>query len=111
MQSCKQNWRGGGSPQARKKRELEKYFNDLRRGISNVPALLQGTPEMPLTELGLERYEISPVEPLHDVKGHLSNIIEELRVTLTGKVREVDGIIGSVLGKETLREDQTTGKE
>ena len=66
---------------------------------------------MPLTELGLERYEISPVEPLHDVKGHLSNIIEELRVTLTGKVREVDGIIGSVLGKETLREDQTTGKE
>ena len=59
---------------------------------------------MPLTELCLENYEVSPVEPLHDLKGHLSNIIEELRVTLTGEVKEkVDIIVGSVLGKETLR--------
>ena len=27
---------------------------------------------MPLTQLGLENYEISPVEPLHDIKGHFS---------------------------------------
>ena len=88
----------------KKKPQLEKELDELRRGITNVPALLQGVPEMPLTELCLENYEVSPVEPLHDLKGHLSNIIEELRVTLTGEVKEkVDIIVGSVLGKETLR--------
>ena len=88
----------------KKKPQLENEFNELRRGITNVPALLQGTPETPLEELCLANYEISPVEPLHDLKGHLSNIIEELRVSLTGNVREkVDVIVSTVLGKETLR--------
>ena len=59
---------------------------------------------MPLTQLGLDCYKISPVEPLHDIKGHLSNIIDELRAALTGKVREeVDMIFSSALGKDTLR--------
>ena len=94
----------GLSTAKKRKPQLEKEFDELRRGITNVPALLQGAPEMPLTQLGLENYEISPVEPLHDIKGHLSNIIEEIRITLTGKVREeVDMIFSSALGKETLR--------
>ena len=50
-----------------KKPELEKEFNELRGGIVNVLALLQGIPETPLCEIGLEHYEISPVEPLHDI--------------------------------------------
>ena len=50
-----------------------------------MPPLLQGVPQTPLGEICLERYEISPVE---DVKGHLSNLIDELRVVLTGEVKE-----------------------
>ena len=87
-------------------------FDELRRGIVNVPALLQGAPETPLVDLCLDKYEISPVEPLDDLKGHLSNLIDELRVALTGKVKEkVEVIVSSVLGKETLRGSDYIGKE
>ena len=30
-----------------------------------------------IEDLYLEKYEISPVEPLHDIKGHIANLIEE----------------------------------
>ena len=94
----------GLSTSRKRKPELEKDFDKLRRGIVNVPALLQGVPETPLADLSLDKYEVSPVEPLHDVKGHLSNLIDELRVLLTGEAKErVDVIVTSVLGKETLR--------
>ena len=69
-----------------------------------MPALWQGVAGTPLQDIYLDHYEISPVEPLHDIKGHLSNLIEELRATLTGDVKQsVELIVGSVLGKETLR--------
>ena len=66
----------------KKKPQLEKQFDELRRGILNVPALIQDIPETPLCEIRLEYYEVSPVEPLHDIKGHLSNLIDELRISL-----------------------------
>lgn len=91
-----------GVPTQGKKKE--KNLDDLRRGITNVPALLQGVPAKPLHEFGLEHYEISPVEPLHDIKGHLSNIIEKLRVSLSGEVKQkVEEICSAVLAKDTLR--------
>ena len=64
----------GLSTGRRTRPELEKDFDELQRGIVNVPALLQGAPETPLADLCLDRYENSPVEPLHDIKGHLSNL-------------------------------------
>ena len=88
----------------KKRQELEKDFDELRRGIVNVPALLQGCPETNVGHLCLDKYEISPVEPLHDVKGHLSNLIDEIRPLLKGEAKKrVDVIANSVLGKETLR--------
>ena len=96
--------RRGLSTARKRKPELERDFDELCRGIVNVPALLQGSPETPLTNLHLDKYEISPVEPLHDVKGHLSNLIDEIRAILTGEAKErVVAIANSVLGKETLR--------
>ena len=88
----------------KKRQELEKDFDELRRGIVNVPALLQGCPETNVGHLCLDKYEISPVEPLHDVKGHLNNLIDEIRPLLKGEAKKrVDVIANSVLGKETLR--------
>ena len=55
-----------------------------------MPALLQGVPETPLPEPFLGNYEISPVEPLYDIKGHLSNIIEELTVSLMAEAKKED---------------------
>ena len=89
----------------KRKPELEREFHELRRGIVNVPALLQGIPEKPLAELNLYRYEVSPIEPLHDLKGHLSNLIDEIKVAVTGPAKQkVECICSSVLAKETLRD-------
>ena len=55
----------------RKKPILEQDFDDLRLGISNFPALLQESPEATLQSLNLQCYEVSPTEPLHDLKGHI----------------------------------------
>ncbi len=54
-----------------KKPELSEQFDNLRQGLNDVPALLQPTPIQPtpnanLHDLNLEKYEISPSEPLHD---------------------------------------------
>ena len=91
-------------PGNKRKPQLEKEFDELRRGIVNVPALIQGIPETPLSELHLHHYEISPIEPLHDLKGHLSNLIDQVKVAVTGPAKQkIECICSSVLAKETLR--------
>ncbi len=47
-------------------------------GVQRVPSLLVTKPEQPLTELNLDTYTILDCEPLHDLKGHLTNVLEEL---------------------------------
>ena len=76
-----------GMATANKKPQLEKQFDELRRGIVNVPAFIQDIPETPLCEIGLEYCEVSPVEPLYDIKGHRSNLTDELRIYLNGEVK------------------------
>ena len=49
-------------------------------------------------------YEVAPVEPLHDIKGHIHNLIEELQKRVVGIVlSEVKKVIDTALSKETLR--------
>ena len=70
----------GYSTMGKKMAQLEKEFDDLRKGISNV----QQTPQATLESLNLEKYEVFATEPLHDLKGHVRNIIEE-------SVKKADG--------------------
>ena len=84
----------------KRKKELEMDFDELRRGITNVPALLHGVPDKSLVEYGLQNYEISPIEPLHDTKGHLSNMIDEIKILPNGPAKEK--VCSSVPSKETL---------
>ena len=94
----------GISTCGKKRVELDKELLQLQKGISNIPALLQPTPEMTLSSAKLENYEVCPTEPLHDLKGHFSALItaassiaeEEVSVILN-EVKE------SVLNKNTLR--------
>ena len=72
----------------KKKPALEKQFKELRGGINSFPALLQDHPESSLSSINLERYEVSPTEPLHDLKGHLSNVIDETFAITSGTVRK-----------------------
>ena len=94
----------GVSVVGKKKPQLQTELEELRRGITNVPALLQNTPNVPLDSIYLHNYEILPTEPLHDIKGHLSNVTDELLAHTTGNVKKkLSSIYSSVLGKETLR--------
>ena len=69
------------------KKELEAEFTDLRKGYCNFPALISSNPECCLVEIHIQQYEVAPTEPLHDFKGHMANIIGEVRHTTTGKIR------------------------
>ena len=87
----------------KKKPQLETDLEELRRGVTNVPALLQNTPETPLDSLYLHNYEISSTEPLHDIKSHLSNVAELLAQTTDNIKKKLSSVYESVLGKEILR--------
>ena len=88
----------------KKRPELDKDFEEIKMGIVSVPALLQSRPSEPLELLHLECYEVSPVEPLHDIKGHFSNVIEEsISNAPEGLKNELEKIKAAVLNKDTLR--------
>ena len=48
------------------------------KGVVRVPALLLTNPTQSLSTLNLSRYEVIASEPLHDLKGHIINLITEL---------------------------------
>lgn len=86
------------------KLELQKEFHTQRKGITNFPALLTSNPQVDLVETNLHHYEISPSEPLHDLKGHMANLIGEIKGRVTGLTKtEVDKVISATLSKDTLR--------
>jgi hypothetical protein len=61
-----------------KRGDLDTLLNEVLRGVSRVPALLLTNPLQQLSSLNLGKYEIVASEPLHDIKGHLINLITEL---------------------------------
>lgn len=92
------------TPNGRTKADLERELTMLRKGIQRFPALLQVFPEKPLKDVHLDQYEISPCEPLHDIKGHMTNIFEEIPKHVTGVVgAEIQKIKSTILNKDTLR--------
>lgn len=60
------------------KADLQRSLDLTLRGVSRVPALLLTSPTQQLSELNLDKYEIVASEPLHDIKGHIINLITEL---------------------------------
>lgn len=72
--------------------------------MKSFPALLQPTPDSQLASILLEQYEVSPVEPLHDFKGHMSNFFEELPKHVSKPVvAEIEKVKTVAFGKDTLR--------
>ena len=87
----------------KKKPELQEQLENIQKGVANVPALLQNTPQAILKSLHLQLYEVFSSEPLHYLKGHLHHIIEECLVTGPATVKTISNVKGSVLDKSTLR--------
>ena len=64
--------------------------------VVRVPALLLTDPSRSLLSLNLDRYEVIASEPLHDLKGHIINLITELLYVLP------DGDIATVHSLDLL---------
>ena len=47
-------------------------------GIHRLPALLFEEPDATLESLHLHQYDVLSCEPLHTIKGHITNLFEEL---------------------------------
>lgn len=79
---------------------MDRVLKSHLAGIVRNPALFYGEHESETARsLNLERYEVSPVEPLHDLKGHIKNMYEIIPSYLSGKdldnfKEEVDVALG-----------------
>lgn len=60
------------------KSAMQKALVSDLRGKKRVPALLYCSPESSLENLNIEDYEVLPCEPMHDMAGHIGNILQEL---------------------------------
>lgn len=60
------------------KKKMEELLAEEMCGIQRVPALLFNSPQSSLESLALNKYEILPAEPLHDVGHHIENVLSEL---------------------------------
>ena len=78
-------------------------LEELRAGIATFPVLTATEPETPLESYNLHYYEVGAVEPLHDFKGHMANLFEEI-IALTANdsplSTEINNIKEIVLKKE-----------
>ena len=60
------------------KPQLQEELSLILEGAQRVPTLLTLNPTQPLSTLNLEDYEVLDCEPLHDLKGHLYNLLPEV---------------------------------
>ncbi len=87
-----------------KKRHTQ-ALKEALQGVHRVPSLLLNNPTQKLQNVNLEDYQILDYEPLHDLKGHLSNLFDELPIIFEQSLSaEVKSIIDTDLAsKETKR--------
>ena len=84
------------------KDELHALLEGILKGVLRVPALLLNNPKQALSSLNLQKSEVVASEPLHDLKGHIMNLLTELpHVLPTGSLRtQCDHVISCCLSKE-----------
>ena len=70
------------------KPELEKNLNEHLSGTQRVPALSFNSEKTPMEHNNLGMYEVAPSESLHDLKGHISNLWQELPCHLNDQEKE-----------------------
>ena len=58
--------------------ELRQMLEGEMKGTQRLPALLFDSDKFNLKEIGMESYEVLPVEPLHTIKEHIKNLFQEI---------------------------------
>ena len=84
-----------------KKKHLEELLTDEMQGIKRTPALLIPN----IDNIGIiQKYEILPNEPMHDIAGHWKNLMEEIPTHLSKTEKKAFQDICLVgLNKDTKR--------
>ena len=76
------------------RRKLVQKLKESLEGVQCVPSLLLSNPNADLGQYNLNRYSILPCEPLHDLKGHLNNLLSNISSLLTDPLKtEVHDLI------------------
>lgn len=76
----------GATSVNKKKSELQLELRHLLEGVQRVPSLLLLNPTQDIQQTTMSKYEILASEPLHDLKGHFSNLLNEIPSLLEGNV-------------------------
>lgn len=85
------------------KKELQQRLYAILKGAQRVPSLLLSTPTQSLCSLNLDEYTILDCEPLHDLKGHLLNLFEELPYVLPPQLQlQCKELLEANLAKEKV---------
>lgn len=85
------------------KPQLASHLTEILQGAQRVPTLLTLHPAQSLASLNLDKYEILDCEPLHDIKGHLNNLLPELPYILQPDLRsECQQVLDTTLPKEKV---------
>ena len=58
-------------------------------GAQRVPTILINCPSQSLSEINLDGYTVMDCEPLHDLKGHLINLLPEIPHVLAGENKRI----------------------
>ena len=75
------------------KAQLVAKLKSILEGVQRVPSLLLSCPTSELKQFNLQRYSILPCEPLHDLKGHLNNLLSNVPTLLTGELKPMFTIL------------------
>ena len=97
MQSRAVNTNGMLKPQ------LSALLTDILQGAQQVPTLLTLDPTQSLASLNLSKYEVPYCEPLHDIKGHLYNLLPEIpHILPSGLNSECQQLLDTTLPKQKV---------
>lgn len=70
-----------------------------------MPSLLLQQPNQPLSDLNLQSYTVLDCEPLHDLKGHLHNLFDEIMPLLQNPsvISECQKVLETTVKKEKAK--------
>ena len=87
------------------KKDLEELLKNHLAGISRAPALCFGNEFISMEKSHLSEYEVMPIEPLHDSKGHIKNLWDVLPEILDEKEKKLflDSLDSCYGGKDKIR--------
>ena len=85
------------------KPQLSSQLTEILQGAKRVPTLLNLNPTQTLESLNLSRYEVLDCEPLHDLKGHLYNLLPEIPHLLPTRLQnECQKLLDTTLPKQKV---------